>query len=87
MVHTAPWQKQGRNTKQNGKNSKEIVDHYSHTLAQKQPKEMSDTLQVLVEKEDAWNNVEEKREEGEVFTLRVIIHYRKAEAHSVTLSQ
>lgn len=48
---------------------------------------MSRTLQVLVEKEDAWNNVEEKREEGEVFTLRVIIHYRKAEAHSVTLSQ
>lgn len=29
----------------------------------------------------------EKREEGEVFTLRVLIHYRKAEARSVTLSR
>lgn len=38
-------------------------------------------------KEDTWDNGEEKREEGEVFTLRVLIHYRKAEARSVTLSQ
>lgn len=69
------------------KTGKETGNHHSHTLAQKQPKEMSHTLQVLVEKEDTWNNVEEKSDEGEVFTLRVIIHYRKAEAHSVTLSQ
>lgn len=29
---------------------------------------------------------EEKREERGVFTLRVLIHYRKGEARSVTLS-
>lgn len=47
MVHTAHWQKQGKNTKQNGKNRR---NWKSLTLAQKQPKEMSHTLQVLVEK-------------------------------------
>lgn len=32
------------------------------------------------------NNEEEGEGGGEVFTLRVLIHYRKAEARSVTLS-
>lgn len=45
------------------------------------------TSRVFVEKEGVRDNVVEKREEGEVFTLRVLIHYRKAEARSVTLSQ
>lgn len=38
-------------------------------------------------KEDTWDEGGREKEEGEVFTLRVLIHYRKAEARSVTLSQ
>lgn len=45
------------------------------------------TLRLSAEKEGVRDNVVEKREEGEVFTLRVLIHYRKAEARSVTLSR
>lgn len=44
------------------------------------------TVSVSVEKRTRGMKGEEKREEGEVFTLRVLIHYRKAEARSVTLS-
>lgn len=38
-------------------------------------------------KEDTWDEGGREKEEGEVFTLRVLIHYRRAEARSVTLSQ
>lgn len=72
--------------KQNSKNQ-ETGSHHSHTLGQKQPKELGHTRQVSVEKRTRRMKGEEKREEGEVFTLRVLIHYRKAEARSVTLSQ
>lgn len=47
---------------------------------------MGRTQQVSVEKRTPGMKGEEKRGEGEVFTLRVLIHYRKAQARSVTLS-
>lgn len=45
--------------------------------------------QVSEEKRTCGRNEEggERSEEGEVFTLRELIHYRKAVARSVTLSQ
>lgn len=43
-------------------------------------------LPHTISKTDGTQNNEEGVGGGEVFTLRVLIHYRKAEAHSVTLS-
>lgn len=48
---------------------------------------MAHGASVSVVKEDTWDEWGgERGEEGEVFTLRVPIHYTKAKAHSVTLS-
>ncbi len=63
---------------------KSLLTH-THWVKNKQ-RRMGHTWQVLVEKRTRAMKGEEKREEGEVFTLRVLIHYRTAEARSVTLS-
>lgn len=65
---------------------RKISSHRSPRVAWNTSKE-GHTSRVFVGKEGVRDNVVEKREEGEVFTLRVLIHYRKAEARSVTLSQ
>lgn len=68
------------------KEKEKMSSHRSPRVAWKTSKE-GRTLRLSAEKEGVRDNVVEKREEGEVFTLRVLIHYRKAEARSVTLSR